>query len=381
MRRIPRWLVILLAVAAAALVLRFTVLRPRPVSVEAARVEPGVVEETITNTRAGTVKARLRARLSPQLGGLVVGIPHRKGGRVSAGDLVLKLEDSVQQAQVRLAEEQVRAARAQANEACLAAELAEKELARGLALKRDGIASQQSLDSLESGRDQTRAACQAARATLDQAEAQVRLARAQLALTEVHAPFSGIVADVSTEVGEWITPSPPGVPIPPVLDLIDPSSVYVSAPIDEVDAERVRVGQEVRVTVDSRPGETFAGRLTRVAPYVLDVQEQNRTVEVEVDFVDPATAVTILPGTSADVEVVLSRREDVLRVPTSAIAEGNKVLVLLAGRLVERTITPGLKNWRFTEVRSGLEAGETVVTARDSTAIKPGARAVVGKRS
>ncbi len=113
----------------------------------------------------------------------------------------------------------------------------------------------------------------------------------------VRAPFAGVLADRSTEVGEWITPSPPGVPIPAVLDLIDPGSVYISAPIDEVDSGRVRAGQEVRVTVDSRPGEKLAGRLVRVAPFVLDVLEQNRTVEVEVDLADSAVASSLLPGT------------------------------------------------------------------------------------
>ncbi len=154
----------------------------------------------------------------------------------------------------------------------------------------------------------------------------------QLEFTELRAPFAGTVAEVSTEVGEYITPSPPGLPIPPVIDLLDPASIYVSAPIDEVDAERVKVGQAVRVTVDSRPDRTFEGSVARVAPYVLDVLEQNRTVEVEVELADPAAMVGVLPGTSADVELILDRRDDTLRIPASAVAEGGKVLVLVRRR-------------------------------------------------
>jgi HlyD family secretion protein len=375
MRRIPRWLVVVVAILVVAVVLRFTVFRPKPVLVQVARVESGTVEEIITNTRAGTVKARRRAKLSPQTGGRVTELPFRKGATVPAGALLLKLDDSVQLAQVRLAEEQVRAADSQAREACLGAELAQKELLRGKALSADGITSQQNLDTLESSRDQTRAACNAALATRDQAHAQVGVAQAELALTVVRAPFPGVIADCSTEVGEWITPAPPGVPIPAVLDLIDPGSVYVSAPIDEVDSERVKPGQEVRVTVDSLPGQKLAGRLARVAPYVLDVLEQNRTVEIEVDLLDAKVAEKLLPGTSADVEVILARHEDVPRVPTAAIAEGDKVLVLADGRLSERTITATMRNWQFTEVKSGLSVGDLVVTLRDSTDIKTGARA------
>ncbi|HLP29970.1 MAG TPA: efflux RND transporter periplasmic adaptor subunit [Geothrix sp.] len=375
MRRVPRWAVVLLAVGVAAAALKLLVFREPGLVVKVARAEAGLVEEIITNTRAGTVKAHRRAKLSPQLGGLVTALPHRKGGRVAAGDLLLQLEDSIQRAQLSLAEEQVRSAEARTREACLAATLAEKELARGLALARDGVLSQQGLDALQSGRDRASATCQALRATLDEAQAQVKLARAQLALTQIRAPFAGIVAECSGEVGEWITPSPPGIPIPAVLDLLDPASLYISAPIDEVDSQRVKAGLPVRVAVDSRPGEKLAGRLDRVAPYVLDLQEQNRTVEIEVVLEDPQAAQGFLPGTSSDVEVILARRDGVLRIPTSAIAEGAKVLVLEGGHLVERAVRTGLRNWQYTEVLSGLAAGDLVVTARDSTEVRPGARA------
>jgi HlyD family secretion protein len=376
MRTIPRWLIVAAAVVAVALTLRATVFRRDPVKIEVARVERGTVAETVTNTRAGTVKARLRASLSPQMGGRVIELPHAKGERVAAGALLLRLDDSVQRAQVRLAEEDGRVAGARAEEACLAAELAEREYRRGSALEADGITSAQLLDSLATDRDRTTAACRAARAALDQSKAQLALAQAELALTEVRAPFAGVLAERSVELGEWITPAPVGIPIAPVLDLLDPSSLYVSAPIDEVDAERVRAGQPVRLTVDSRPGETFPGAVARVAPFVLDLVEQNRTVEVEANFSDPVGAASVLPGTSADVEVILSSRDGVLRIPTSAIAEGGAVLVLERGRLAERTVTAGLRNWRFTEVTGGVSEGELVVTACESTAVKAGARAV-----
>ena len=376
MRTPPRWLVVVVVLAAAAAVLRFVVLRPAPVAVAVALVQPGLVEETVTNTRAGTVKSRRRAKLSPQMGGRVVELPYRKGATVAAGALLLRLDDTLQQAQLQLAREDLRTATARAEEACLAATLAEREWRRGAALAADGISSVAVLDTLETARDRGLASCRAARAATEQAAASGRLFAAELAFTELRAPFAGIVADCGTEVGEWITPSPPGVPIPAVLDLLDPSSIYITAPIDEVDAERVKVGQEVRIQIDSRPGEHFVGALVRVAPYVLDALEQNRTVEVEAELTDATLAMSVLPGTSADLEVILSRRDGVLRIPTGAVAEGGKVLVLAGGRLEERVVTTGLRNWQFTEVAAGLGAGEHVVTARNSTDVKPGARAV-----
>jgi len=305
--RKAKWILAVVAIIALVVLLRYTIFAPDVIEVRTATAERGLVEQTVTNTRAGTVKVRLRAELSPQVGGLVVALPHREGDWVESGEVVVKLDSRAQRAELASARTTVEAARAQADEACLAADLAEKELSRVETLHARGIASDQNLDLLRTDRDRTRAGCAAARAAIGQAESRVFAAEVQLAFTELRAPFSGTVAEVSTEIGEYITPSPPGLPIPPVIDLLDPASIYVSAPIDEVDAERILVGQAVRVTVDSRPDQSFPGVVTRVAPYVLDVLEQNRTVEVEVELDDAQSMVGVLPGTSADVELILDR--------------------------------------------------------------------------
>ena len=374
--RAIKWLGVVAVLVAAVMVARFTVLAPKPVEVRTAVVDRGVVEETVTNTRAGTVKVRRRAKLSPQVGGLVVQLPRREGAVVAAGELLLVLDDRAQMADLRLAEEDVRTADAQTEEACLAAMLAAKELDRVLVLHGRGIASDQSLDILQTERDRSQAACAAARAAVERARARVAASQVQIEFTQLRAPFAGTVAELSTEVGEWITPAPPGVPIPPIIDLLDGTSVYVSAPIDEVDAETVHSGQPARVTVDSRPDTSFQAEVTRVAPYVLDALEQNRTVEVEVGFADMERALGILPGTSADVEIILDRRDDVLRVAAAAVGDGDVVLVLLDGMLEERMIEAGLRNWQTVEVVGGLSEGDVVVTNRQSTDIKAGAKAI-----
>jgi HlyD family secretion protein len=106
------------------------------------------------------------------------------------------------------------------------------------------------------------------------------------------------------------------------------------------------------------------------------VEEQNRTVEIEVDLVEPGAAQLLLPGTSADVEVILEAREGVLRVPASALLEGDRVLVLADGTLAERRLVVGLRNWDFIEVVSGLAPGARVVTSLDRPEVVAGARAV-----
>jgi HlyD family secretion protein len=112
-----------------------------------------------------------------------------------------------------------------------------------------------------------------------------------------------------------------------------------------------------------------------VAPYVVDRLEQNRTLEIEIELDDAAVATSLLPGTSADTEVILSARDGVLRVPTSSLLEGGRVLVLEHGRLVEKALQLGLRNWDLTEVTGGLEEGARVVVSLDRPEIKAGAKA------
>jgi len=374
-RRLWPRLALLALLVAGVVLLRLTVFAAAAIPVRVAVAQKGLVEETVTNSRAGTVKARRRAKLAPETGGRVVSLPHRRGSRVRQGELLLQVQDSVQRAQLSLAEDDRKVALAQRDQACLAADHAEREGVRTRGLAAQGIVSTDQIDGVDSQARTAEAACRAARATAERAESAVRLARAQLRQTTLLAPFDGIVADTFIEEGEWTSPSPPALPIPPVLDLIDTRSIYVSAPMDEVDSARIRKGQPARVTVDSRPGQHFPAHVVEVAPYVLDRLEQNRTVEIELELDDPAVAASLLPGTSADAEVILSAKDGVLRVPTSALLEGGKVLVLDRGRLVEESLRLGLRNWDFTEVRGGLEPGARVVVSLDRPEVKAGAKA------
>jgi HlyD family secretion protein len=373
MRRWALRIGILVALVAIGFALRRTVFKPEPLEVQVVAAARGPVEETVTNSRAGTVKALRRAQISPEVGGRAVEIPHREGDRVARGDVLLRLDTNVLDARVTLSRRELQAAQAQRDEACANAERSRRELGRLTRLAQDGIISADLLDQAQTAAATTRSACTAAQAGVAQAQAGIDLQGSQIGLTVIRAPFAGIVADLSIEVGEYITPSPPGMPIPPVIDLIDPASVYVSAPMDEVDSARIQAGQPVRISVDSYPGRTFAGRVLRVAPYVLDREEQNRTVEIEAGFLEIPPGVRLLPGTSADVEVILEKRPGVLRIPTPALLEGNRVLVAENGVLVERKLTIGLKNWDWTEIRAGLAPGDRVVTSLDRPEVKAGA--------
>ena len=369
-------LYVLLGVVLLGVALRHTVFAPDPIEVRVQAAARGLVESTVSNSKAGTVEARRRSRIAAEIGGRVVEIAHREGAHVQAGDALIRLADVSHVANLQLARHGVSVSESRLEDACLLRDRSQRELRRIEKLAENNVASEDRLDALQYGYDSARVACAAANAELSQALAQKQSAEAELAKTVITAPFDGIIAEVNVELGEWVTPSPPLLTSPPVVDLIDPTSIYVSAPMDEVDSGLVREGLPVKVTVDSRPGEVFAAKVLRVAPYVIDEEAQNRTLEIEVAIDDAEIAVALLPGTSADAEVILDHRRDVLRVPSSALLRDRAVLVLENGELVEREIGLGLKNWKFAEVTSGLDVGELVVIALDRIEIEAGARAV-----
>jgi len=351
--------------------------QPKPVVVRLQAVERGSVESTVANTRAGTVKACRRSRITPAIGGVITNLPARDGARVKKGDLLLELWNHDLVAQVKLAEREAEANRARATEACVVADVAQREAERMQRLRKQNIASEEATEKAVGTAKARRAACEAARAAIEVAEARIKVARENLERTLMHAPFAGTIAEVNGELGEYVTPSPPGIATLPVVDLIDTSCLYVSAPIDEVDAPAVKLGLPVRITLDAFPGERFPGRVRHIAPYVLEIEKQARTVAVEADFTDAADTARLLPGYSADLEIILQTRDDVLYIPTEALLEGQRVLVFDpdSETLVSRQVETGLSNWKSTEIVSGLEEGERVVLSVDRKGVQPGALA------
>ncbi|MBI3524320.1 MAG: efflux RND transporter periplasmic adaptor subunit [Betaproteobacteria bacterium] len=374
--RVRRWLIALIVILLLAAGWWWAS-RPKPIAVVFKEADRGKVESTIANTRAGTVEACQRTKLSPILGGRIEVLAVKEGDRVKKGQLLMKLWNDDQQAQTSLALSQVDSARKHVVEACTQAANAESEAKRQAELRAKGFVSSSKEETARTDAQARRAACDAAKADVSQAEMRVKVTRVEQGRTVLYAPFAGTIAKIVGEVGEYSTPSPPGVPTPPAIDLIDESCLYIKAPMDEVDAPKIQVGQPVRITLDALPKQSFPGHVRRVAPYVSAVEKQSRTVDVEAVFDHPEAAGKLLVGYSADVEVVLAARDNVVRVPTSAILEGGRVLVPRAdGILEERKIKAGLSNWEYTEVLEGLNAGERVVTSLEREGVKAGALVV-----
>lgn len=377
-----RTLIILAVVALAITGVLWRLTLPKAIPVVVKEVDRGRVEATIANTRAGSVEACQRTKLSTILGGRIEVLAVKEGDKVKKGQLLMKLWNDDQKAQQTLAGAQLEQAKKQVGEACTLAAIAARDAERSAKLYRDGFISNSANDTAKSTAEAKAATCETAKAGVQQAEARLAATRVEQGRTVLYAPFAGTVAKIVGEVGEYSTPSPPGVPTPPAIDLIDETCLYVSAPMDEIDAPKIRPGQTVRIKMDAYPKRDFPGKVRRVAPYVTAVEKQARTVDVEVDFIKPEEIGGLLVGYSADVEIVLSVKDDALRVPTAAIQEGGKVLLLSAeGRLEERAIKAGIANWEYTEVLEGLQPGDRIVTSLEKEGVKAGVRAVIDDKA
>ena len=352
--------------------------RTAVVQVSVVQVARGDVIASVTNTRAGTVDACRRAGIAPATGGNITGLYVKDGDVVVKDQLLLELWNADLRARVLLAQQDAAASESMSRQSCVTAGVAKRMADRLVQLKKGALASQEAVERAVGEAESAEAACKASRDVIKVRQAGVEVANATLLRTQLRAPFDGVIAEINGELGEWVTPSPVGIPTPPTVDLIDNSCLYIKAPIDEVDAPEVRAGMPAWITLDAFKDRRFAGTVRRVAPYVLDIEKQSRTVDVEAVINDPDMQV-LLPGYSADVEVILDERHDVLYVPTSVVLEDSSVYLIPAGggTLEKRQVGTGLENWEQTEIVSGLVEGDYLVRSVDREGVENGAAAQI----
>ena len=372
------WVVLLIALAIAFYTYST---RQKPVNVQVSEVTLGVIEDTVANTRAGTVKACRRAQLAPATGGQIDSLPVREGDLVKQGTILLALWNDDLQAQVKLARSESDAAVDHAESICVQAENAQRAANRKQALRQSRVVSEEELERAVALAKSQAADCKAARTSARVSAERVGVVLAQLERTQLIAPFDGVVVEVNGEVGEYVTPSPPGIPTLPAVDLVDRSCFYVQAPIDEVDVSRITEKMSARISLDAFRGRVFPATVSRIADYVLDREKQARTVDIEVRFDNNEDVKQMLPGYSADAEVIISSRDDVLRIPTEALLEQHRVYVFNenSSLLEMREVETGLSNWQYTEIIKGLQAGEKLVLTPDRLGVEDGAFAQVEK--
>jgi len=376
-----RWNIVLLLAVLAGVFIWYK-MRPKELEVSVAQVTRGTVEKIVANTRAGTLEACRTANLSPGIGGQISILNVDEGDAVKKGQLLLELWNNDLKSEAVLAEKEVEAAQAKASASLLQAQIASREAERMQKLIADNAISEQDADKTITEAKVSQSAYEAASTEIAARRARLGVIKANLERTMLVAPFDGIIAKINGELNEYVTPSPPGIPTPPTIQLLDTSCFYVVAPIDEVDAPLVKVNMNARVIMDAFRDKHFPARVRRIDPYVLDLEKQARTVDVEVEFLQSMGLEDFLAGYSADVEIIIAVEENVLRIPTQALLDGNKVYVYRPQdkKLQEKTVSLGLSNWDNTQITKGLQEDEYVVISTDKPGLKDGLRVMISEK-
>lgn len=272
--------------------------------------------------------------LQPEIGGVVTKIFFQEGGKVSSGNLLVKLKDDDLQAQMRKLEVQLNIARKT------------EERQRSL-LAIQGISQQEYDLSLLNAKS---------------LEADIAILKANIAKTEIRAPFSGTVGLRNVSIGAYVTPAT----IITVLRQTQSPTLLFTVP--ERYSAALKTGALVQFTVDGS-SEHFGAQIIASEN---SVTEDTRSLRLKAKI---NNGVGLLPGTFARVKLSLGKNSQALMVPSQAIipqARGKKVMVCRAGVATLESVTTGLRDSATVEITSGLKAGDTILIS-GLMSIKPGA--------
>jgi len=338
-----------------------------PMTVDIAQVRRA--DMTTTLTVVGNLIGAATIEAVPKVAGRLETVSVKLGDRVSRGQQIAKVEDSELLEQVRQAQAsyEVSAATIRQREADL--RLAQTNLDRSRNLFERQLIPRQTYDD-------TDARYQAAAAQLDLAKAQFAQAQARLdelkitvANTVITSPVSGFIGRRLLDPGAWVTPNSE------FISIVDIATVRLVANIVEKDLRRVATGMKADVSVDAFPGESFVGRIARVAP-VLDPATRTAQIEIEID--NPQFR--LKPGMYANVNFTTERRDKALVVPTNAVVDvnGNRgVFQPGEGDTAKfKSVSVGIIAGELAEIQSGLQEGDHVVTT-GAAALREGDRIVL----
>lgn len=277
-----------------------------------AKVERGDIRVTISAT--GALSAISTVDVGSQISGQVIDVLADYNDRVTKGQVIARIDPSTYEAQINQGNAQVANARASLATAQATLRNAELDYQRKAALVKDQLIARSDADLARAALDQARAQLNGAKAQIEQQLASTQTSRLNLQRTVIRAPVDGVVLTRSIEPGQTVAASLQA----PVLFQIaeDLSKMEIVLAIDEADIGQVKPGQSVDFTVDSFPDRKFRGSVQQVR--LSATNTSNVITYPVVVAVDNADGV-LLPGMTANAEIEVSHRDDVLRVGNAAL--------------------------------------------------------------
>ena len=300
---------------------------------------------------SGSVESPNRVRIGSKIAGRVSAVFFEELDDVTEGQVLVKLEDAEIKAQLNQAHEAL-------NQTEINLVNVKKNLNRVKELFKKGFASKEQLDSAQQAFD-------VGKALVKQNQSNYEVIRARLEYTCIRVPISGTIISKNVTVGEIVAgPLATGnLAVPTAIaEVADLSSLEVHVDIDELDIGKVKVGQEVTISVDAFPGKMFKGVVKEIALMTSGRREIGITYRVKVHIENPEKILKL--GMTASVDFVMRSEKQVLSVPKSAIlAQGGKQFVFTINnqKLDRREVVTGIEGEEFMGVTSGLLSGERVI--------------------
>jgi RND family efflux transporter MFP subunit len=326
-------------------------------------VSNGKISERVSLT--GSLKAKEQVDVNPRIQGRIVKINVDTGQSVARGALIAIIEDDEIAQQVERSKAAI--AVVEATIAQREAELnnARVELDRRRELVEAGLLSRTELDTLDTRFRVTQSQLEFSRAQRRQTEAEQRELAIRQGQTRVASPINGIIAKRHVDIGAMVSSTTP------IVTVVSINPMVIDAKASERDIARIQRGAPVIVTIDSLPGQKFAGRVMRIAP-LLDPQTRNGLVEIEIPNRDG-----LLNGEMfARIDLDLGSERETTLLPRDALVyrgEQPGVYTIDSDLAKFRPVETGLTQEDKVEVTNGLKAGDVVIT-RGSNLIKDGDR-------
>lgn len=356
-------------------------LKSRGTEAKAVEVQEVAAREVKASILAsGNLVFRDQALLSPEVIGKVRAVLVEEGDRVEEGQVVLRLDEQVYQAEVAQQEAFARQQRINIERQQLNLANQERQWQRVRELHARGLLDDTQADTARHAAELAAVELRASREALRQAEAALQQARERLARTEIRAPIAGTVMAVDIKVGETAVSSATGIAGSSLMTIADPDSLMTEVNVDEADIARISVGQAVDVFAAAFPDTALRGEVESIPLSPRNVGQQAalaRNYAVKVRLLDPG-ALALRPGMTCRAEIYTANADNVIAVPVQAVFSTNQasarakegaevpvehyLFVEVDGKVERRVVEVGLSDDSWQEVRSGLRAGERVVT-------------------
>lgn len=380
------WVVLVLMLAGGGYFAWRWLTRERPLEVEVAAVtERAAGTQAAVLNASGYVTARRRATVSSKITGKVVEVNVEEGMKVTAGQVLARLDDTEAKAALALAEAQARAAGHQLKENEVHLAQAKITLNRAQALLKNGVGMQAEVDLAKADVDGTEARINALNEMVRVAERQVDVQKTDLDNTIIRAPFSGIAISKDAQQGEMVSPvsAGGGFTRTGICTIVDMKSLEIDVDVNESYINRVKPDQNVTAILDAYPDFQIPAEVITIVP---TADRQKATVQVRIRFkkMDPrilpdmGIKVTFLREADAKGEPVVQARPVTL-VPKASVvtdAAGAAVFVVRGDAVERRAVKTAGADGDRVEVTGAITAGDRVVVTPPA-ALKDGAKIAV----